>query len=901
MNPYQTTPADAAESTRTPLQALRRRIFFRIFFALIVLVVTLGITGFFLGKHWTHQALQTSLPQLDGTISIPSLSAPVTVQRDNHGVPHLRAATLDDLVLAQGYVTAQDRLWQMDSLRRHAAGTLAEILGPDLLPHDRAQRTLQIRAAADRALATVAPDQLHLLQQYADGVNASIADQTTHLPLEFRILRYQPAPWTPRDSILVGLVMFQDLTTTFPQELNREALTARLPLPLIADLYPVGSWRDHPPAQPVVDLTAPQTDIPDVPLDESQTKLTLPNQLFKNLNQSTSSRNPEPIPTASPADLLALQQTLKNPICDNCFAGSNNWVVSGSHTASGKPLLSNDMHLAHSVPGIWYQADLEAPTPTGTLHVTGVSLPGVPFIIVGHNDHLAWGFTNLGAEVQDLSIEHLRGTGPTTEYEAPDGTWHPILHKSEVIHVKGGRDVILDIQSVPHGTLPAPIVSDIFPSETRSLSLLWTIFDPANVTPSFYAVDSANDWPSLHAAFSTFGGPAQNLVFADDQGHIGYHAVGKIPIRGSLTSPTPISPVPTDALDTTQQWVGYIPFDTLPQAFDPANGILATANARVTPDDYPFPITLNWAPPYRNERIWKLLAERSIATNNHLTPADMLAIQTDVYSDLDHVLAERFAYAIDHATSPVFVHDKRLHQAADLLRDWNGNLDINAPAPAIVSAARTALWPLLLDPHLASQSTPPPASLTSPSTAKSKSKQPNPAALYTWYSKSYAEEWLIMHTPTRWLPHDYATWDDLLAAAVLHGLREDHAPFDLAKWHYGDVHPIDIEHPIYSQSPLLQRLIGYPIGTGPQPQSGDDTTIKQVGRTFGPSERFTADLSNLDQSTLNLVLGQSANPASRWFMDQWPNWYDGTTHTLPYTHAAVDATTTHTLTLTPTH
>jgi penicillin amidase len=600
-----------------------------------------------------------------------------------------------------------------------------------------------------------------------------------------------------------------------------------------------------------------------------------------------------PNTTATPQDLLALQQILRNPVCEGCFAGSGDWVVSGTHTATGKPLLSNDMHLAHTVPGIWYQADLQAPTPAGNLHVTGVSLPGVPFIIVGHNDHVAWGFTNLGATVQDIYIEHTRGIGPTAQYQSQNGTWQPFLHDHEIIHVKGNKDVAIDIAATRHGTAITPILSGVLPTEKRTLSLRWIIYDTAAVTPSFLPINTATDGASLVSAFSTFGGPAQNLVYADDQGHIGYHAIGRIPVRGSIAAPSPISPVPSDALDTTQEWIAAIPYDKLPQSIDPPSGILATANNRITSDDYPFPITLNWGSPYRNQRIWKVLTDKSLSENK-LTPADMLALQTDVYSDLDHVIAQRLAYAIDHASKPELTHDKRLHQAADLLRDWNGNLDANAAAPAIVVATRAALWPLLLNPQLA----PLPSPVAQSESAKNQPAPP--AALYTWGNKAYAEEWLIMHTPARWLPKNYATWDDLLTTAVSQSLALAHAPADLRQWRYGQFHPIEINHAIYSQSALLQRLMGVPIGTGIQPQSGDDVTVKQVGRTFGPSERSTADLSNLDHSTLNLVLGESSNPLSPWFMDQWPAWYHGTTFPLPFSNPAINAATTHTLTLTPT-
>jgi penicillin amidase len=781
----------------------------------------------------------------------------------------------------------------MDILRRHAAGELAEVIGPGLLQHDRIQRTVQLRATADRAVSALPPEQLHYLEIYARGVNAYIAQQRGNLPLEFRVLRYTPVPWTSRDTLLVALVMFQDLTNSFPTKLGREAVAARLPPELLADLYPVGSWRDHPPAQPIIDLTAPQ-ELPDVPLDESQSKL----------------NRPAVQPTASPADILALARSTTTQ-CEECRAGSGNWVVAGSRTATGKPLLSNDMHLTHSVPGIWYQVDLAAPGLSGPFHVAGVSLPGVPFIIVGHNDHIAWGFTNLGADVQDVYIEHLRGSGPTAEYQTADLAWHPILHQTETIRVHGKPDVTLDVQTTLHGGFPTPIISPLLPTEKRALSLRWTIYDPTTLSAPLVNIASASDWMSFLAAFSHFGGPAQNVVYADDQGHIGYHAVGQIPIRsyGASTPPppmpapvptvpftsltgntsgvetpppppaTPVSPVPVDAVNSHYDWTGYIPFDQLPQAVDPPNGVLATANARVTPDNYPYTITDDWAAPYRNERIWKVLTSR-----DHLSAADMLSLQTDVYSDLDRVIAQRLAYAIDHSSSK----DKRLHQAADLLRNWNGVVDANSSVPPIVLSAREALWQLLLEPRLG---------------VELRSNADGDATplwkLYSWGERSYAAEQLIMHTPNRWLPPGFANWDELLTAAVARGLINAHAPGDLSHWHHSQNYPVEIEHPIYSHSRILRALIAMPTGTGVQPQSGDTSTVKQVARTFGPSERFTADLSDLDRSTLNLVLGQSGNPASPWFLDQWPAWYNGTTFLMPFSTAAVNAATIHTLTLTP--
>ena len=831
----------------------------------IGLLVLLGLVvaaaaGYLAARSWLRAAVENSLPQIDGSLHLAGLRAHVTVLRDQHGVPHLRAASIDDLVMAQGYITAQDRLWQMETLRRHAAGTLAEVLGKDLIPHDRTQRTLQLRAAADRAIAVLPPDQLHWLELYAQGVNASMDDQRKHLPVEFRLLGFTPEPWVPRDSLLVGLAMFQDLTNAYPVKLGREAIAAKLGPELTADLYPVGSWRDHPVVQPTVDLTQPPADFEEIPLDESQTRLRTPA-----LPQIVS-----PAHTQALLNAQAVLAPFSSASCDGCAAGSNDWVVSGTRTATGKPLLSNDMHLSHGVPGIWYEADLKV---AGELHVAGVSLPGTPFVIVGHNDHVAWGFTNLGADVQDLTIEHLRGTGTSTEFEGADGTWQPLVHQSELIRVHNGRNLTLDVIATRHGGLTTPIISGLYPGEKRPISLRWTIYDPANVTSPFFAINSAADGAALVQAFSLFGGPSQNMVYADDQGHIGYHAVGRIPLRGDPAKPSPPPAVPADASASAYAWstaAPYIPFAQMPHVEDPPGGVLATANARVVPDDYPYPITLDWATPYRNERIWKVLAAKQ-----RLTPADMLALQTDVYSDLDRVVAQRLAYAIDHASLPAN-RQKRLHQAADLMRNWSGSVDADAAAPAIVDAARAALWPMLLEPRLG-----------------------DTAKVYSWGEKAYAEEQLIVHTPARWLPPGYKGWDELLADAVEKGLEGDKAPSDLGKWRFGQAFPVDIEHPVLASSPIVQRLLGMRVGTGPQPQSGDTSTVKQVGKAFGPSERFTADLADLDHSTLNVVLGQSGNPASPWFMDQFQAWYKGTTFDFPYSDAAVQAAATHTLTLTP--
>jgi penicillin amidase len=882
-------PAPSGDSVRPPRADWARPRNLLVSAVLLgVIVAVTGSTIFFVARHWVRSAAYDSLPRIDGSLTVAGLSAPVSVQRDAQGVPHIRAQSLDDLVFAEAFVTAQDRLFQMDTLRRHAAGELAEILGPTLIEHDKIQRTLQIRAAADRAVAALPPDQLHLLEVYARGVNALIAQQSAHLPVEFRVLRYTPKPWTPRDSVLVQLVMFQDLTNQYTAKLAREALTAQFgksgSQALVPDLYPSGSWRDHPPAEPQPDLTLPGPPIEEVPLDESQASLTFP---------------------------VNGQRTTDN--CFSCFPGSNNWVVSGAHTASGKPLLSNDMHLTHSLPGIWYEADLEAPIPgSEPLHVAGVSIPGLPLIVVGHNAHVAWGFTNVGADVQDLYLETTRGSGQSEEFQTVSGTWQPVIHLPETIKVSHAKDIAWDVAATRHGDTITPILTPILRDQSRQVSLRWTLYDPSVVQLPVYAFATAHDWPSFLTAVALFGGPAQNIVYADDQGHIGYHASGRIPLRGAApatpppaastndpgnpeaaaaeqaaTAPGnlplsgPLSAVPVVPSAATE-WSGYIPFDRLPQVFDPPSGVIATANGRVAPDGYPYPITLNWGEAYRTERLYHLLLH-----SKGLTPHDMLATQTDIYSDFDHVLAQRLAYALDH--SPAIAVDKNakhvqtLRQAADLLRNFDGRMTTDSAAASIVTATHSALWPMLLAPHL---------------NAPAKG-QPDPLELYAWYAKDFALEEIVTHQEPRWLPKQFSNWNDFLASAVALGLAEAKAPSDLAKWQYGSIHTVDIEHPIFEQSAALRTLLGRPTGTGVRPQSGDGTTVKQVGHTFGPSERFTADFSNFDNSTLNVVLGQSGNPDSQWFMDQFPAWYRGTTHPLPFSDAAVNSAAQHKLVLTP--
>ena len=832
----------------TPLAHSRKRRWPRVLLwsvgGLLALVLLTAVAGVL----WLRSAATAALPTLDGDLHLAGLSAPVIVHRDAHGVPHIEAATEDDLFVAQGYVTAQDRLWQMDLFRRNANGELAEILGSSMVKHDRAQRVLQLRNTARRIYANQPPADRVRLDAYARGVNLFIAQHQATLPPEFKLLGYRPQPWSGVDSVSIGLTIVQMLDTHWETKLSREAVAAKLNDPkLEADLYPVGSWRDHPPTGVQANPSQPHPKPAPASNDD------------ENRNQASAA------PVAH-EDTIVLHALLGLPVCADCVPGSNNWVIAGSHTASGKPLLSNDMHLGLTEPNIWYMADLKVNGSNGApgFHAAGVTLPGMPYIIAGHNEHVAWGFTALYADVQDLYIEKLDGKG---HYERGDEKWYPLTIDHEIIKVRGGKDVVLDVQFTDHG----PLLNSIFIKETRPIALKWTLYDPTLNSLPLYQLNTASNWKEFSAALATWSWPTQSVVYSDDQGHIAYHAIGKVPTRMMLS----VEPLPHDTLNLRYEWGDasfffgkrdhpYIPFDQMPNSFDPPSGFMATANSRVSSEKFPARLTHEWADPYRAERIYKSLEGR-----DHLTPADLLAVQTDIYSEVDQELAHRFAYAIEHTPSA----DNRLKKAAELLRDWDGRLSTDSAAASIVTQTRRAFWPLILEPKLGKEM----------------------AAQYRWAESNFAEEEIIMHASPDWLPPAYKNWDELLTDAVRKAMKDGKAPSDVARWSYGSWHVVDIEHPLAVFLPLIGRV----AGTGEQPLSGDTTTVKQVGRAFGPSQRFTMDWSNMDGSTENIVLGESGNPYSPWFRDQWKDWYGGTTFAMPFTPAAVAEQTRHTLRLLP--
>jgi penicillin G amidase len=799
---------------------------------------------------WFYFMARSALPQLDGTLRVTGLSAPVKVFRDTHGVPTITAANFDDLFFAQGYVTAQDRLFQMDGMRRFAAGELSEVFGGDYLEHDRQQRIFGLKLVAQKTIEIAPPEDRLRFEAYARGVNAYIESHRDRLPVEFRILRYSPHPWTPADSALIGVQMVEDLSTSPKHALVREKILAKLGPELTADLYVNSSWHDRLPtvSRPNLDQEIKDKDQNDDDDDED--------------DDSDGSSVTGLLPSDVPVLPLPERFFDERPL----VLGSNNWVVSGAHTVSGKPLLSNDMHLGHQMPNLWYEAHLRCSSaPCGNFDVAGVTLPGYPYVIVGHNQRIAWGFTNLGPTVEDVYVEAFNSEG---QYLTPDG-WKQPERRREVIRVKDKSDVILDVLLTRHG----PIVTDMAPGETRKLALRWTLYD--GLHSPFFAVDSAQKWEEFRRAFSALDAPGQNVVYADVDGNIGYQATGKIPIRaagdGSL---------PENGSDNAHEWTGYVPFEKMPHVFNPPSGIIATANSRITPDGYKYSLSTEWEAPWRSERIYRILE-----SGKKFSAPDMLTLETDIYSDLDRFLGERFVYAVDHAKNP----SVRAKAAAEILRQWDGRMIESSSAPTIAVRARQELTRLLLEPKLG---TAPKDPLQLESTLSWKS--------YRWMMSTVWLENVVEHQPKRWLPEAYANYDELLAAAVeaavdsnpTHGAA---APQDLNSWKWGAFHPVEIQHPILGKVPVLRRW----AGPGLLPQSGSEYTVKAVSRTHGPSERMTVDLSNLDQSTLNLVTGEAGNFFSPYYMDQWKVWYEGSTFVWPFSEPAVEKARAHELVLEP--
>ncbi|HEX3747832.1 MAG TPA: penicillin acylase family protein [Bryobacteraceae bacterium] len=705
------------------------------------------------------------LPQHSGSIPVP-VAAPATVAFDTLGVPHIQAASQEDAFIAQGYVTAQDRLWQMDSLRRLAGGNLAEVVGPGALDLDRQARQLRLRRIAEEGYTRLAPADRAAFAAYTQGVNQFIATHLNDLPVEFTLLGYQPKPWSAVDSLLICLNMYRDLTTTWHNDIIKQNMLK----------------------------------------DGDSAKV---NYLF------AARSGDEPMP------------------------GSNGWAVAGSHTASGKPLLSNDMHLEYSLPGIWYMTHLAAPG----LDVSGVSLPGVPGVIVGHNQHIAWGITNLEFDVQDLYVEKMDSAG----HYLFKGQVQQARDEHEIIPVKGSRPVEMTVTVTGHG----PIVLG---EGSERVSLRWTAAEPGFLQYPVLDIDRAQNWQQFTAAIARWTGPGSNFVYADTDGNIGYHAAGKLPKRHGFDGALPL-----DGASGNFEWDGYMSFDELPSAYNPPSGIIATANQNPFPADFPYPVNGNFAPPDRSRRIRDLLS-----AHNGWHAADMLGVQTDIYSAFSKFLASQVVAAYDRRGAK----NPSIDPAVALLRSWDGRMDRDQGAPFLAS---------LLYQHLRN--------------TVADSASPGKGQLYEYTMGPAVIGKLLRDRPAGW----FQNYDAVLLRTLIDSVDEakriqGDSP---ARWKYGSYFRVEIDQPVLHGAMQRIPVIGPMLDTfevGPVPMSGSSTTVKQTTRALAPSMRMNADLSDWDRSLLNIQIGQSGQPFSGHYKDEWKDYYSGKSYPMQFQHVQSKST-----------
>ncbi|HJS37550.1 MAG TPA: penicillin acylase family protein [Burkholderiales bacterium] len=778
------------------------------FAALIVAVVVAAVLYFHLRR---------SLPQETGEARLAGLAKPVEILRDRFGVPHIFAQGLADATRALGYVHAQDRLWQMEMNRRTAAGRLAEVLGAQALEADRFLRTLGVRRAALANFARLDKQTQELLESYAAGVNAFLATDPV-LPIEFWLTGVKPEPWTPADSLGWIKMMAWDLGGNWRNELLRLRLAKTMPLERIHELLPPYPGEKYPP---IVELQRFYQG-----LEQEGVKLAnRDSPYFSHLQM----RKMGTVPIYGQGEGL----------------GSNNWVVSGKRTATGKPLLANDPHLGLTAPAVWYFAHVKTPE----FEAIGGTLPGVPAIVLGRNTHFAWGFTNTGPDVQDLYLERLDGAG---NYLTPEGP-RAFEHVDEVIRVKGGEDVRLQVRVSRHG----PVISDVLPAAQAAaprghvLALQWTALREDDLTmQSALKIARAQDWAGFLGALRDFHSPQQNVVYADTAGNIGFVAAGRVPLRKPGNDLMGLAPAP--GWLAKYDWAGFVPFAELPHAYNPASGQVVTANHRVTPPGYAHHITSEWQSPYRAQRIEELL--RAVPAHN---VGSFARIQGDVVSLPAREVLPRLL-----ETKPGSEDARR---ALQLLGAWDGTMAAERAEPLVF----WAWWRELT------------------------------RALYAdEMGEAFRSQWLarapfVMAVledrggQARWCDDvrtsAVETCDALLARsleAALADLRKRYGG-DVSSWRWGAAHEARHEHRPFGRVHWLARWFDISV-----PSAGDAYTVN-VGRNrmedearpfasvHAASLRALYDLEDLDRSLYIHSGGQSGNVLSTHYRSLTAAWARG--------------------------
>lgn len=751
--------------------------------AIVAIAVFIGFTWF----------MNKSKPIIDGELSLSVLDEDVTVTRDDKGIPHVFAKTDADLYRAQGYVQAQDRLFQMDLARRQASGRLSEIIGEATVDTDKFFRTFSLRDAAEKSLGTYDAESRQVLEWFADGVNAFIAQAKKNktLSYEFALLDYEPEEWSVIDSLTIGKYMAYDLG---------------------------GNWNT---------LAFRHWALQN--FDEEKAK-----ELFIKYPKNASS-----IIEANKENPVAVAGRFNAALLPNEFNGSNNWVVSGQKTKNGTPILADDPHLGLSTPSIWYQMHLQSPEQ----NVSGVIFAGIPGIILGHNDNIAWGVTNVGPDVQDLYIEMPNPNDPTQfRY---DGKWEQAEVRDEPIKVKDGATVDFEVVVTRHG----PIMTDLAFKDTEptaQFSMQWTALQPTTELRAILGFNKAKSWNGFEKALEDFKAPAQNFVFASKDGTIAYKANGQIPIRkqgdGQL-------PVPGDSSE--YGWEGFIPWDELPTVVNPDEGFIATANNEVIGEEYPYHITDFWAQPYRYERIKEVLE-----ANDSLTVEDMMNLQMDQ----QNLYAREF---LPYLLPSIKAQDQdgKYKDVIKLLENWDMVDTKDSGAPLVFHTLMEKLQEVLF-------------------------KDQMPEDMYElMYGKFNITDQLLRTAyagkKSIWIEEQGGVDATVYKALELTVKQiEDQFGKNASKWKWGDFHQLTFDHTLGKASPILAAYFNakkVPIGGSKVTvQAADNDLAGNV--THGASWRFVVDVGDLSTAYHIVGPGQSGHVKSAWYQDQVMDWANGDYH-----------------------
>ncbi|HEY6957722.1 MAG TPA: penicillin acylase family protein [Candidatus Limnocylindria bacterium] len=741
------------------------------------------------------------LPTIDGDQRLLGLHDRAEVLRDRYGVPHIFAADDHDMVFLQGYVTAQDRLWQMDVYRRAAEGRLAEIFGDPALESDTELRTIGLARAAKADLAVASPHATLDLQAYADGVNKFLEQHGDALPVEFLILGYKPEPWSPVDSLAIAKLQLHDAAGNYEQEILRADIAERLGTAALQTLMP----------DPTTVLTS---------VDERAWAAVA-------ADLSPDARTSDALDAFLPGAGEGL--------------GSNCWVLSGSRTKSGKPLLAGDPHLPVREPSIWYEIAMQS----GGVNLIGFSIPGAPGIAIGHNDHVAWSFTYAYADTQDLFVEHADPSDPRRfEYK---GSFETATFVRESITVKGRTDpVVVDVAITRHG----PIISGIVPGEKAQLALRWTALDQTKTIDAILGMDRAHSWDDFKAAAADFAGAALNVCYADTEGHIGLLLMGRLPDRpGDGKMPVP-------GWTGEYDWRGLLPASANFSALDPADGLIVNANQRpmASPSDAGW--NGEWYVPFRYTYLRGQLEQ--------LRGADVAAMSR-LQNDYTSLPVDRFRSSLV-AARPTTAAGR---QALDVARAWNGALAADSTGAAIYEDWVWQLARLVFEDKLGS------------ALYQEYEEQARPYdALYKLVSDTSSAWWSEIGEPT-------VSGRDAIAGAALDAAAKDLASRlgpDMTTWRWGDLHTVTFAHPLAAVKPLDLLLSIGPVkraGDGSSPNNGSFPLTTPFAIDTHASERQIADLGDIDASVSVIPTGESGQPYSLHWSDQTPLWSAGQTKPMP--------------------